>query len=553
MSERRTVWQWWANVSLRDKITGVTVLILFFGLLVAGVGTMSLLRPTLISSQDAELHQLQSDPTPALQPGAVAESLTREDVVFAPPSYYVALFDVRGNLLYDNVATEGGSGIPRAMNLPVSWIEANQDQIFALEALDGTQWRAVGVPISTSGSTDASGALIIAVSSALVNSVMAQYVTIFFGFSFAVILLGAALTRILVAATFEPLGEVERTAKEISAGDFSKRIHVDTPNTEVGHLGTSLNTMLDRLDGAYRDRAETVDRMRRFIGDAGHELRTPLVSVRGYAELYRLGALDDPEKVRQAMARIEGESIRMTSLVEDLLSLARLDERRPLELKPLDLNVLAHDAAMDANVQSGQRMVRALTLTTAPWALGDENKVRQIMTNLLGNAIRHTEDGTPIEIAVLDAGDVARFEVRDHGEGIPEQSRERIFDRFWRADTSRNRETGGSGLGLAIVSSIVAAHDGSVTVHETPGGGATFRVDLPKAEAGEPTDLPSNDRITDTTSDQNEAAPATKRNWLRMAKLRRRLRSGGSGAAGGIPEDGDGCGESAARPSEPTE
>ena len=302
--------------------------------------------------------------------------------------------------------------------------------------------------------------------------------------------------------------------------------------------------MLGRIDRAFADRARTIEQMRRFVGDASHELRTPLVSVRGYAELYRMGALQKPEDVAQAMERIEKEAVRMGVLVSDLLELARLDEAKPLQLSPVDLIPIAQDAALDAMASSPDRKVtvvvsepqtgaadqppstmttpqRASTLTgpiafagaqlarlrsrrsrpakqpvsigekareqaevvlgTPAVALAEENKIRQVVTNLIGNAMRFTPDGSPIELGVhVDPKrGVAMLDVIDHGPGVPPQIREKIFQRFWRADTSRTRETGGSGLGLAIVSGIVAAHKGEVTVLETPGGGATFRVTLP--------------------------------------------------------------------------
>lgn len=562
----------WTDVSLRAKITGVTVFILFLGLIVAGVGTMALLRPTLINNQTTELAQLRSDPTPALANGADLRGLTREDVLFANREYYVAMLDAQGELLYDNTGyadaeAEGNPSVdrPQLPQTPLSLdaVAEKRDRIVDLEGAGGTGWRAIVFPIYVNGQPN--GTLLIASSTTLITQAVANYVVIFTAFGIAVILLGAALTRLLVTATMLPLAEVEKTALEISRGDYSKRIMVTSPHTEVGHLGESLNVMLDRLDGSLEDRARTIERMRRFIGDASHELRTPLVSVRGYAELYRMGALQDEEQVGQAMERIEKESIRMTSLVEDLLALARLDERRPLELAPLPLNRLAHDAALDARAQAPDREVSVVEAPGAPEVIGDEHKVRQLMTNLIGNAMRHTPEGSPIEIvvsvptgsfeapgspgspAVLGAPavpegsgsagagaaagsgaaagagaaagstgsgstgsastagsgaaastagsarpgspavPVVRFEIVDHGDGIPEQIREKIFGRFWRADTSRNRETGGSGLGLAIVKSIVDAHGGRVSVHETPGGGATFRVDLPSAPPSDDT------------------------------------------------------------------
>ncbi|MBK0420476.1 HAMP domain-containing histidine kinase [Leucobacter sp. CSA2] len=567
----------WADVSLRTKITGVTVFILFLGLVVAGVGTLSVLRPMLVGNLDGELRQLRSDPTPALAAGAGSGGLSRNDVLYAGPQYYVAMLDAEGNLRYDN--TQGRETLAKP-KVPKLGLDDNsvRDQVFSLRGSDGVEWRAVMTTILIDGQP--SGSLLISSSTSAVNQVVARYVIIFTGFGIAVILLGAALTRLLVTATFLPLAEVEKTALEIARGDYSKRIIVRSPHTEVGHLGESLNIMLDRLDGSLEDRARTIERMRRFIGDASHELRTPLVSVRGYAELYRMGALREDEQVGQAMERIEKEAIRMTSLVEDLLALARLDERRALELTAVPLNTLAQDAALDATAQAPDRTITVIEDPAAPAVLGDGHKVKQLMTNLLGNAMRHTPEGSPIEIVITghpegvprDAGraanaevhasettDVAnanpapdqanapadgaersaeqsaaadaaatpdapatpaqgvdsydfaapestparpeentftrpmpavrlapgtpfaRFEIVDHGEGIPPQLREKIFGRFWRADTSRNRETGGSGLGLAIVQSIVDAHGGTVKVIETPGGGATFQVDLPAA------------------------------------------------------------------------
>lgn len=493
---RKSYGEQWAEISLRTKITGVTVFILFLGLIVAGVGTLSVLRPMLVSNQTNILSQLRSDPTPVLGPDALPTALNQDDVRYAIRPYYVAVFDADGNLIVDNTMLGKPDPslpkIPKAPKLTLDEVDQHSQDTLSLKGGDGVEWQAIVMPVKVDG--EPRGWLLIAASTSDINRVIAQYVVIFTGFGIAVILLGAALTRLLVTTTFLPLAEVEQTALEIARGDYSKRIMVASPHTEVGHLGESLNVMLDRLDGSLEDRERTINRMRRFIGDASHELRTPLVSVRGYAELYRIGALEGEEHVAQAMERIEKEAIRMTALVEDLLALARLDERRPLELTELPLNQLAHDAALDAGAQNPDRVVTVHEDPSNPTVVGDEHKVRQLMTNLLGNAMRHTPEGSPIEIAVSAAPaaangtSMARFEIIDHGEGVPEQLREKIFGRFWRADTSRNRETGGSGLGLAIVKSIVDAHGGRVSVHETPGGGATFQVDLPGA-------LPSDDTV----------------------------------------------------------
>jgi two-component system OmpR family sensor kinase len=246
--------------------------------------------------------------------------------------------------------------------------------------------------------------------------------------------------------------------------------------------------MLSQIEQSFAVREASEERMRQFVADASHELRTPLAAVRGYAELYRQGAVTEPEDVAGTMRRIEDESIRMGGLVNDLLLLTRLDTRRPMERGPVDLMVLAADAVQDARALAPDRKVRLLGLSgdLEPTTIeGDEDKLRQVVTNLVGNAVNHTPEGTSIEIAVgRDAAGRARLEVRDHGEGVDPVKARRVFERFYRADPSRGRGNGGgNGLGLAIVAAIVAAHDGQVGVAKTPGGGATFVVDLPTANS----------------------------------------------------------------------
>lgn len=481
----------WNDITLRAKITGVTVFILSLGLIVAGIGTQSFLRPELIRAQHQELQQMLSNPKAVLAPGADTQALLCSDVLIASPRFYVAILDGEGEVLCDNSQVRGDEIVPEAPKFLPDTSDHNKGVVFPLRASDGVEWNAVVGPIMSNQGGGPGGTLMIASSTAPTNRTMTQFALIFSGFGIAVLLLGAALTRILVTNTFAPLAEVEQTALEISRGDFSKRILVANPHTEVGHLGQSLNVMLDRIDSSFDERAHTIEQMRRFISDAGHELRTPLVSVRGYAEMYRHGWLTEPEQLDQAMERIEKEAIRMGSLVDDLLALARLDERRPLDLVPLQLNQIAADTALDTRAQAPDREVNVIEDPSAPVVVGDEHKVRQVVTNLIGNALRYSPEGSPLEIRVSSNEGMAAFEIIDHGEGIPEQFRGKIFDRFWRADTSRNRETGGSGLGLSIVQSIISAHGGKVSAHETPGGGATFRVELPLQNTQQSQQTPS--------------------------------------------------------------
>jgi two-component system OmpR family sensor kinase len=565
---RATVGEWWNSISLRAKITGVTVLVLTLGLIVSGFGVMTVLRNYLINDADRQLQQTLS---------SVSTRTIGNDEVAAATQFMFAHLEGDGALIQANPTWDKNDpNVPRidATNVrtysqPFTVKKANAAafRVSAKELDDGTI-AVLGIPLES------------------INRLIAQLFTLFFVFGIAVVGVGAVLTRLLVGSTFSPLKQVERTAAAIADGDFGQRLGYTTPNTEVGRLNRSLNRMLNRIDGALADRARTIDQMRRFVGDASHELRTPLVSVRGYAELYRMGALQSREDVAQAMDRIEREAVRLGALVSDLLALARLDEARELKRTVVELLPLAHDAALDARAQAPNRPIRVIghdpeqptgtveilrpvetatagletdtaALTTSsrlfrrgvspdaasvtgslrlasarllrarrrashgavedapapllpgtarPVVSAEEDKLRQLLANLIGNAIRYTPDGTPIEIAAYGdkARGVAVLEVIDHGEGIPPQVRDKIFQRFWRADSSRTRDTGGSGLGLAIVAAIVSAHQGTIGISETAGGGATFRVALPL--------LPSEEDEADRDpepSDDEEQPPAS--------------------------------------------
>lgn len=464
----------WDSVSLRTKVTGVTVLLLTIGLLVSGIGTLALLRPALLGQLDSQLQAARQDLSNVLELNQSRQS--------TPSDYYYAVYSTTGVMVDSNWEEKPPSSRPYLPSgLTVEETTDLDGNIFPLRSENGrTLYHAVAIPVTFSDARGALGTVVIALSTAPVDRLLATYMTIFLGLGLAIVVVGALLTRLLVTTTFAPLRQVERTAVAIAEGDFSQRLPAtSSPNTEVGRLNRSLNVMLSRIDRAFADRAKTIDQMQRFVGDASHELRTPLVSVRGYAELYRMGALKNKKDISQAMDRIEKEAIRMGALVEDLLELARLDETRPLDIGTFDLLQIAQDAALDTRAFDPSREI-AVTGESVE-ILAEENKIRQVLTNLLGNAIRFTEPGTPLEIVVKKDSKTnqAVLSVIDHGEGIPKPIREKIFERFWRADNSRARETGGSGLGLAIVASIVKAHRGTIQVTDTPGGGATFTVYLP--------------------------------------------------------------------------
>jgi len=302
------------------------------------------------------------------------------------------------------------------------------------------------------------------------------------------IVIGAVLVALAAFAWFvirlglRPLDRIGATAGAIAAGDLSRRVTPADPRTEVGRLGLALNAMLGQIERAFGERQASEDRLRRFLSDASHELRTPLTSIRGYAELFRIGATSRPEDTARAMARIEEEAARMGVLVEDLLALARLDEMPATRREPVDLEPLLRDAAADARVAAPDRAI-TVSISGSHVASGDASQLRQVLANLVRNALTHTPPGSPIELSVSGAGGRVRVSVRDHGPGLPEGAQESVFERFWRAEGGRERGRAGAGLGLAIVAAVVEAHDGEVSARNAEGGGAEFCFSVPAATA----------------------------------------------------------------------
>lgn len=298
----------------------------------------------------------------------------------------------------------------------------------------------------------------------------------------AVLLALALLAWWVVRIGLRPLDRIGATAGAIAAGDLSRRVEPTDPRTEVGRLGRSLNAMLARLEQAFAERQASEDRLRRFLADASHELRTPLSSIRGYAELFRMGAARDPAELEKAMRRIEDEAARMGVLVEDLLTLARLDELPEAVRVEVDLAALARDAASDARAVAPDRVV-SVDGDARVLVRGDPSALRQVLANLLRNALVHTPAGTPISLTVRAGDGVGSVAVRDHGPGLPPGDPQQLFERFWRAEGARGRERGkaGAGLGLAIAAGIVDAHGGRVVAENAEGGGARFVVTLPSS------------------------------------------------------------------------
>lgn len=317
----------------------------------------------------------------------------------------------------------------------------------------------------------------------------------------AVVLVGATVLVLaliagwlLIRRNLRPLEQMTATAARITAGDLSQRVGIGEPTTEVGRLGQAFDSMLDQIQGAFQNqqraltaKERTERQLRQFVADASHELRTPLTAVRGYADLYRAGGLDDEATLEQAMMRIGTESRRMTELVEDMLLLARLDQGRPLAREQVSMTDLVGDAVNDARAIEPGRPINA-NVDDNVTVLGDEDRLRQVVGNLFANVRVHTPPETPLDVALSAVDGRCTFVVADHGPGVEPAHVGHIFDRFYRADQARSRDRGGSGLGLAIAAGVVEAHGGTITYANTAEGGATFTVDLPRNPTAHPTE-----------------------------------------------------------------
>ncbi|WP_246857700.1 cell wall metabolism sensor histidine kinase WalK [Oerskovia sp. KBS0722] len=481
-------WGWFARIPLRTRLVAIIMLLLAAGLGVAAVATSVFVSNYLVRQVDDQLRatsvDVAADPTSQFSPNTPG----------LPSDYYILYRWSNGvTLPLYSPRTPLRYGLPDIPALSLGEVKRIDGPFTVppqrsglLVPTDPTQWRVMPL-VDSDGST-----AFVALPLAGIHDTVR-----FLGWTLAISalaisLVGGAIAFVAVQRALKPLREIEEAAADIAGGDLTRRIRPAPPTTEVGSLAASLNTMLNHIERAFAASEASEARMRRFVSDASHELRTPLATVRGYGELYRMGALTTPEQMDDTMRRIEDSASRMGTLVNDLLALARLDEGRPIRHEPVNLAALARDSAGDLHALDPTREVRLVGLSDASGdaprdltVIGDEDRLRQVLANLIGNVSQHTPAGTPVEIAlgsqVQDGGDVpvGVLEVRDHGPGITPEQAAHVFERFYRADSSRNRASGGSGLGMAIVAAIVGAHHGHISVAPTQGGGLTVRVELP--------------------------------------------------------------------------
>jgi two-component system OmpR family sensor kinase len=517
------------RVPLRIKLIAALLGLVVIALAVMSSVGLAEFRSYLQGRTDAQLRALSEQVSNSQIGGLRSQTLSFE-------GYVVELRDAQGQQVPCTVCTYGDlTTAPPNVPTSKSWLAANNNKLVTVPATSGgDNWRVLARPQgyyqdSAPFVQNLKGTLIVGADLGHLDQSVAWLARVDLVVSTIIIIALAIVGVAIVRASLRPLTDIEHTAQAIAAGDLSQRVPYHDPRTEMGRLARSLNVMLAHVESAFRARAQSEaaaryseERMRRFLADASHELRTPLTAIRGYAEYYRQrggmengsapssvaatsqpgdaaaaapasvsagdGPLTRPDMDR-IMERVEQESSRMGGLVQDMLVLARLDQQRPIERRPVDLLTLVADAVQDARIVAPGR---AIDLTvgsgTAFLVLGDEPRLRQVISNLMTNALTHTPEGSPIGVRILTGHQQANppvpcavLEVTDHGPGLTPEQASRVFERFYRADQARGRRTGGSGLGLAIVSALVGAHGGTVGVDTAPGRGATFRITLPLA------------------------------------------------------------------------
>jgi two-component system OmpR family sensor kinase len=456
-----------------------SVVLASFAIIASDFAANAALRTYLISQVDDQLINISNTSLNRLDRAGIAP-LEADDknspfkilepLRGVPTATSITLLDIDGNLIGQVGGELGGKNFA-VTGLKIAEVSQYKNRPFTIEGRDGEpDIRALAQMLPTG-----MGSVIVADSLEKVDKTLSQLRFLFLILGLIALIAIAMAARWIIALGLKPLEAVEDTAEAIAAGDLSARLPAAKPDTEVGRLTTSLNTMLARIEESFTARLESENKLRRFVADASHELRTPLTAIRGFAELHRQGAVVGEEKTKELINRIEKESVRMSSLVEDLLLLARLDQSRELAKEPVDLNTLITEAVASARAAGPNHPIEIKLEASEIFVLGDSQRIHQVIANLLANARAHTPNGTQISITAMQGVSETTIAVSDKGPGLSKADQNRIFERFYRADPSRVRNSGeGSGLGLSIVDAVMKAHGGYVTVKSEVGQGATF-------------------------------------------------------------------------------
>jgi two-component system OmpR family sensor kinase len=474
-------------LTLRGRLIAALLVFSAVGLAMFAAASVLLLRHSLLGRVDEQLRHFP------LRRIAAAE---RPNPQRLPSDYRLTVLAPNGAVAYELGQQPGQPGGPALPALDLAAVQHRGAKPFTVpDRAGGSAWQVETVELPDDQ------IVAVALSLGSVDVILRQLLIIEAIVGGIVLVLVGGVATIVVRLGLRPLTRIEHTAEAIAGGELDRRVPDSDPRTETGRLGAALNVMLGRLAAALHERERSEERLRQFVADASHELRTPLTSIRGFAELYRRGGARTPEEVELLTGRIEAEATRMGVLVEDLLLLARLDQQRALDITDVDLLVLAADAVHDAKAREPARPVTLVAGSGAVHVLGDEHKLRQVLTNLVTNALTHTPAGTPVRVAVrrhvpstggeppvAEAGThqqphaaLGVLEVHDEGPGIPPDQASYVFDRFHSFDPRGTHHRGGSGLGLAITAAILEAHNGRIELHTAPPRGTTFRVLLPLA------------------------------------------------------------------------
>jgi two-component system OmpR family sensor kinase len=542
---------------LRTKLITAVLALVIMALIAISVASVFMLRNYVTTQHDIDLRQSYNQISLRNTQIGYASPTNSSDLILGiqQPGSQLTWTPTNG---FPSLGGNGNQEPLPVLPANANWADSNAPVLITVPAQSGPDtWRVIGQLDTSYPTLSANGTpqlvnanVILAVNLGNVGAMTHRLVLFDLTVGGAIVVILAAVGVALVRANLRPLDDIEMTAGEIAKGRLDHRIPERDPRTEIGRLGRSLNIMLSQIEAAFHAQEESEqaahaseERMRRFIADASHELRTPLTTIRGFAEYYRQrggvrkvqnpslvtdggasapanghspGGLD-PEDLDRLMQRLESEATRMGFLVEDLLQLARLDQQRPLDMAPVDLLTLAADTVQDARIVAPGRPVDLVVAPGAAFLVeGDEQRLRQVLANLVNNALTHTPPGTPVRVKIAsgtlippvsgrpaarpNGGSTAPpgqprpavvLDVEDDGPGMTAEQAQRVFERFYRADQARNRASGGTGLGLAIVAGLVAAHGGTVSVRTAPGRGADFQVRLPlspDAQVDEPDD-----------------------------------------------------------------
>ena len=477
-----------SNWSLLNRLTLGVVLLSAMGFLASDVAAQTLMRSYLTQQMDSELLSVAGGSFPRVERAGIArearESQSDDDgdedqpnvpLQRVPTSISLTLIGpagiVLGQIGGDLNSTEITSYL---QSLTPEQVIKRGNKPFTIEAPQ-SDFRVIAQRLPTG-----LGTVVVAQSFEDIDRTLLRLQGLFILIGLVMILFIALASRKVITVGLRPLATVEATAERIAEGDLTARLPDIKPNTEVGRLVNTLNMMLGRIEESFAARVDSESKLRRFVADASHELRTPITAIRGFAELHRQGAVTGEEKTKELIGRIENESKRMGSLVEDLLLLARLDQSREMKAEPVNLSKLVSDAVESARAAGPNHVVNFSNSDDEIYALGDNDRIHQVVANLLANARTHTPAGTKIDVSVIQSEDGVRIRIADNGPGLSEKDQSRIFERFYRADASRVRTDGeGTGLGLSIVDAVMRAHAGQVSVESELGKGATFTLFFP--------------------------------------------------------------------------